>query len=255
MSIHNITILAERTHPQFEDAMVQWAAFIRDFLRLKTTDEFLIEDVIQETLIKVLKNIEKFKPREDSDKDGSKAWVKRIALNTLIDIGRKGRREFLQDDGAMSNAHDNSDLQLSGEERHYENIEDVNAVRYALECRKRFHFTKRCSHHFNDLERIIFMLAFNAGMKNFEIAGKLDITVKEVRNKRDYSLKKVKKCISVQWQTLSCQLYKSFKNCQQECPYAVKSKKQIPSLKKQLGLRNDCRNAREGGSGPCEQKR
>jgi RNA polymerase sigma-70 factor (ECF subfamily) len=75
--------------------------YVFNFIRMKTRDSDLAEDLTNDTMLKVYNNLDKF----DEEKGKINTWVVRIANNVLIDHWRKKKLnttsidEFVDDEG------------------------------------------------------------------------------------------------------------------------------------------------------------
>ncbi len=228
---YGVKILADWNHPDNEAAVLEWTPFLVNSLRRRTKDIFLIEDAVHETLVKVMRRIDTYHGHPDK----GKAWVHQIAVNHLNDLFRKKGLVISDDTFGPIGPEE-------GSEENRDNLEDEErreSMDILLNCQKRYQLRKKCSFHLSKKEREVLLLALNSGYDNKTIADLMGMDGKEIKNIRDYSIKKAKKCIENQWKTKKCILYKKFATCKKSCQHV---------LGKNL---NACRKAREKEQVPC----
>ncbi|HSH24338.1 MAG TPA: RNA polymerase sigma factor [Massilibacterium sp.] len=140
-------------------------------------DSYLAQDVVQETFIKVYKNLDKI---EDKKKIG--AWLTTVATTTAIDEGRKRKRwnERTTNDVLIDN-NEEKKQKLSVVEKQVEQLSEREMIEYCLlELDPKF--------------KEVLVLKYISEYKDKEIAEELGInlgTVKSRLHRAKYKLKSI----------------------------------------------------------------
>lgn len=177
---YDIQVLLNEKHPQYDEAVNDWFSYLETFLSKRCHDYSLRQDVIQETYIKALLKKDQYDPQKSRQDDGGRAWVTQIAVYTLSDLKRK-RREIVSDNDDMDFLPPKND--------DFERADEITDL---------IGFTRECVGSLPDeTQKTVFLLAFNAGMTNGEIARQVESTEQEIKEKRTYTRNKILSCIDI----------------------------------------------------------
>ena len=100
---YDVRLLADQTDPCHHNAVIQWMEFLVKYIRNRTSDAFLVEDVVQETMYKAYKALQNNSYRPKENNDNGRAWICTIASNTLKSVFRRNGRQIYSAAGYTPN--------------------------------------------------------------------------------------------------------------------------------------------------------
>jgi len=114
----------------FENIYRKYANDVYSFLKYNIRDQYLVEDILQETFIAVHGSLETLR-----DEDHLKPWILRIARNKMVDILRKGKKASMNeivDGGQTEEVASLDDTNISTEELLAQLEEESRTIIYGL---------------------------------------------------------------------------------------------------------------------------
>ncbi len=142
-------------------------SILKGYLLKMTMNEALTEDIVQETMVKAIMNIKKYKP-----KGKFSTWLITIATNYYRDKLRKDKRLVLEDDYSL-----------------YESANDLEqSVMNKMDIEK----INRILHKLPEEKRMVFVLKHYYGYDYKEISEIVKCPIGTVRSRLHYCIKEIK---------------------------------------------------------------
>ena len=153
---------------------------VRDYIRMMVKDVDVADDILQETLIKVVRFIDEGRY---SDNGKFLSWVLRIAHNQVIDY-------FRQQKSARTMNESEAAFNILGSKRFAEqNVEDkIVAEQIEADVRRLIDFLP-------DEQREVVMMRYYAGMSFQEIADQTNVSINTALGRMRYALINLRKMI------------------------------------------------------------
>ena len=153
---------------------------VRDYIRMMVKDHDLADDILQDTLIKVVRVIDEGR-YADSGKFLS--WVLRIAHNQVIDHFRSQRKDHVINESEAG-------YDILGTQRLSEGSVEERMVGEQIEADVR-----RLIDHLPEEQREVVMLRYYDGLSFQEIADQTEVSINTALGRMRYALIKVRKMI------------------------------------------------------------
>ncbi len=179
---YDVYVLVDRNHKDNNEAVEEWIDYLTRFLfGLKLSENYsLIEEVISEALTRIIEKIDTFDQEKSKSNDGGRAWASQIARNKMIDT-LDNQNKIKENEDALK------DLKQSNHVRKDYTLQDkiTDLISFTGECVNRL-----IGHHLK-----VFLLAFNTGMTNLEIARLTSESEDVIKEQRTYARRSVIDCI------------------------------------------------------------